>query len=382
MRNAALKVRHNSEDNSRAGSVQFSHALGGFAAAPLTTPTLDAVPEVFTVVSNSGWWSRLALAMLEAGMIDPDRVSGKPSAALLAQKSLDNWIYQRLGKLRFLGLKIVLADQLDAAMDIFGLDAEAVAIAREEPLLRDVGAVFFLSNMPCEWNFICIGNAVTALETAVAGLGRSIWSHMEDWMFALGLNPVTPSRTEYHVSRNEWYGEDDEECVKEELGEEFDESGIMTRAKFDSLIPPFIVKAKPVIAWKELKRLASSPTLDARAQALLGLALRCKSLMGEKERGPAVFSDKGLTCVEDFPEQLSPAVFARWSLEDPTVDAFDNMAEYYQQGGEGYYEGASGFDCLPVDDPEPLKAWMLEADRYLRCVRLLDDMLTIFQEYN
>lgn len=383
MRNAAHQVRCDSAENSVTGTVPVSSALGGFAAAPLTLPTFGPVPDGFTVVGSLGWWGKVAVAMLDADMLDPSGVWGAPDASMLSKKALDKWVSERLGKLQIIGLRVALADTLDRAMMIDGIDTSKVAKARSEPRMKAKGKNFFLSNVPCDWGFVCLERGFCALEAIASGLGQTIWSHIEGGLFKLGLNPVTPCRTEDIVSNNHWYGEHDESEARAEYEseKEFQESGIITRAAFDAAIPAVVCRAKAVLSWAKLKRIGKVEGGDPRARLLIAHALKFKELIGEE--GPKVFSDSGvMDGVEDRVEQLNPSVFVRWNMADPTVEEFDNMANMYMQGGDFYYDGASGVDRIWLNDPKELALWMKEADRYFRGVRLLDEMLAIFEEFN
>lgn len=382
MRATAIRVCYDREQDGDDIAVPVPGALDGFATAPLIFPTLDKAPTEYTVLSNAQWWSNVAIQFLDAGVIDPDEVSTESiNPSELARSYFSAWLAKRLGPLVYIGLKIVLSDTLDAAVGI-ELNAEAVAEHRRDPRLLDEQSLFFLSNLPRNWGFARIERGFLSLEEHTAGLGQTVWHHINNWLQCLRLNPVTPARTEEILINEEWYGEDDETELREqfESDKDFESSGCMTRARFDSLMPKIVVSPKAVLAWSDIKHLRASPTLPARHASLIDLVLNFSESIGIRPK--SVFPSEGIESPDgDYIEQIAPAVFVRWNNDDPTVEIFDNMADRYQQGDERYYEGAEGFMCFPLTNTAAFKRWLPQADRYLRGVALLDKMLQNFEEH-
>lgn len=384
MRDVTSNLCPDNAGNSVARSMSVPR-LAGFTATALTLPVVGEQPGSYRVVSTRDWWSRVAVTLLDAGVIDPSMITPTNiDPAEIATEALERWTRKRLGELRYIGLKLALSDSAERAVGVDGLDPAQMAEARcDYPLLNEKDT-FFLSNIPTAWGFVCISQGYAAMEQRTSGLGQTVWYHMQNWLGLLHINAMTADRIEDLVRNYEWYGEDDESEVIDQFEniKEFEESGHLTRAEFDKLLPPFFVKPKPLLTWDQLRKFLDAARPGDREAELVDRLFQCRTAIGTK--GFKIFSPRGILLgpYGEHAEQISPSVFVRWTKNDRAVEFFDNFAENYQQGGEGYYEGAMGFDCIPVDGVKPFCKWLRQADAYFRTVSLLDQMLAILDGYN
>jgi PRTRC genetic system protein F len=357
-------------------------ALASTAPAALTLPDLFAPPEV-VAGSAQMWWTQVALALLDAGIVRTRRIRAKEvNPARIAKDALGGMMDRCAGQLQCIGVRINLSDELETAVE-FGFDLEDVAKTRQEPALLSDRPKCFLANRPDDWGFVRLQAALEALEGIAKGLGETLWHYLERWLYRIELNAYTPAACESDQVNYCWWGEDDETEVRGQYASdaEFAESGTLTRAEFDRRLPPWIVHPKRVLTQKAIREISRSTALGERERALLTLFFRAVRLFGKRRFD--VFSPTGISSdSSDCIEQIAPSVFVRWNDDDPVTDVFDDKGNAYQQGSEGYFEGAMGFDCLLLDDPDMIRAWLPKAKRYFRAIGLLDRMLSTIEEYN
>lgn len=385
MCSSAYNFREDEPLISETGTELVSERLEESPVAALILPSLAGVPAALPIVHHKDWWTRLALTMLDAGILNPaaQYVSADVSGMVCA--GFDTWLQARLTGLRMVGFRIALAATLAHAI---GVDEEALQVpvlvaARPGAPLTDSEEIYFLSLKPQDWNFVSLKAGFEALDACCDGLGETLWYHIEQWLWALGLSPVTPSRTEWLVSTMRWYGEADEKVMAEDNYssiEEYVEDGGLTRAAFDEQMPACVVNAKKRLSWAKIEKLANGEALPSNCRRLVGLVVRYHSTFKSWNR--SVFSSEGICDALQGAEQISPSVFIRWTEDDLTTEIFDEFAHGYQCGDDMYFEGAEGFDCLRLDDALSLRRWMKSAEKYLRAVRMVDQMLSIFEDFN
>lgn len=356
--------------------------LAGFTAPALTLPDL-AAPATLLVADNQQWWTELAVALLDAGVVRARSIRAKEvNAYRLAQQALDAWIAKRTGTLTMMGMAVNLSDGLDGAVGL-ELDVQKVAEERKEPLLLDERPKVYFGNQPQNWGFVRLQKAYEALEGVAQGLGQTVWYYLDRWLMAVDLNAYTPGRAEDDQINYRWWGENDETEFRAQFSndKEFEESGCLTRVEFDRLLPPTVVRPKRILSQRAIRAVYRAVPEGSTERELLRLFWRGVRLIGKGHFG--VFPREGIAeGAGDYMEQIAPTVFVRWNDDDPVVDIFDDMGNHYQNGGEGYYEGAMGFDWMALDDAQAFRQWLPKASRYFRAVGLLDRMLTLIEGYN
>jgi PRTRC genetic system protein F len=273
----------------------------------LALPRLDGLPVQMVVNRDLASAAAVALAMLEADVIDESHVRGRwTNPVELVSRSLDTWWTRVHPRFEVLGsLYCHLARGGDDAnfMGVsLGADEIVVHVGRKGPIRHVVLQPF-----------------IEKIERRSPGLGYHALAHLE--VAALESIQILSPREAFCMASNVyWQGGDDETDILEMYRQEGEDGvDIYTRAQFDAQIPRAAFVDAP---WKAIKR--RPPSRRARQDAeLMEICSRVATLA--KSRALDRLKLRDLRRREGGPVIEFGAV-ARWSARDDMLRIADDWS--------------------------------------------------------
>ena len=322
----------------------------------LTLPRIDpAVPTTMVFGGISEGMTRLALAMVDAGMIAANDVAS--FAAPLDALALRDMVMA------------CWAREIGDRMTYRTLSAAASMNLGDERISNEDGVemldIAFSAGMH---EFVYAEKAMTALEAQQPGLGRFVLSALDDGLGIFNVR-MTPMGALDLAAHYYWQGEDDETGCED--GEE-EEDDIVRRAKLFRGIPDWAYERSgkmPIMPCGEAEQALTRITDNALRQLLTKATDLSRAYQGAIGRLPEV-SDE----FEPSPEYLA---VVRWNEADDLLQVFDDHYQAAMQGETDWCLGHLHFGLSPEGLGEAKK----RLDATFRLFTLLDQTLTLLQEY-
>lgn len=348
----------------RAGAARHQPAKMRNALAPSRSSLLGRaaisgdVPTVLHSASPKRLFSRLAMLMLDVGMIPPARWTRSVlRLESICSASFAEWIERRVGRLQVFeprfgasigGHHALAAEAPDDGQLWIGWSAETTKSVTIGPALRTLaeihpglpGTVLFAINK-AGWDSIpvvCFDDQLYLAECCIWGGASDADECADDW----GMGEEEKAEfVASHITRGE------------------------------------ILERTPEFAFAYSKtRLKSHESLERLARAATELPVRrVIELAREIERM------KPVEMVRDFQRNASEeggdfvgyGAALRWSDEDLTLDVFQAVSQSAYESGCGHEECC--VQCLRLDDSEAFVALLIELSAALDAMRCLDELL-------
>lgn len=228
-------------------------------------------------------------------------------------------------------------------------------------------AMLLTSSQP-EW--FAVGRALTAIEDAQPGLGRTSLRYLESTLCRFGM-PHTPSGALEMCQMLHWMGEDDETMAMEEYG---DDADVPRRAVIFEGVPEWAY-----VGYKEGVASIEDEDFGGYVQRLADrpfgkfLALVHRLHEANKDSSAEFFPSH-----DDAYPNLPPVVFG-WGTEDDYAMIFDDNYRYYAEGGEeAEHAGLTQFDATVEGISNALPSILHTAS----VLRALDEALTELKALN
>ena len=313
------------------------------------------VPTRLRSATTAALLSRLALLMLETGLIPPQRwVRSKAGLASVCTASLADWIEQRTGPLQV--LKPCFGAMVERGHGGEG-DAGRVTVA------------FAAEVIDC----IEVGAAMTALAALDPRLPGTVLSAIRK----AGWNSIPVFSFDDQIDFCEcylWGGEISEVEYAEAFGidgEDREDFLASTIRRAD------ILGATPTEAFEYYRTRFRSELALAR----LRNTVQCFPVRRVLELVREIADIGDVDMVRSFQREASEeghdfvgfGTVLRWNSADKTVDVLDRLQQMEFESGTGFEDCC--VQCLPLDDADAFAAFLGELSRVLHCMRCLDELL-------
>lgn len=313
------------------------------------------VPTLLRSATPTALLARLALLMLEAGMIPPQRwVRSKARLASICTANLTDWIEQRTGPLQV--LKPCFGAMLERGHHGEG-DAGRITVA------------WAAEAIAC----IEVGAAMTALAEMNPRLPGTVLSAIRK----AGWNSIPVFAFDDQIDFCEcylWGGQSSEAGYAEAYGidgEDRDDflSSTIRRDEILGAIP------------KEAFQYCRRRFLSERSLARFHNAVQSFPVRRILELVREISAIGDVDMVRSF-HQAAPdeghdfvgfGTVLRWNAADTTVEVVDRLQQMGFESGTGYED--CGEQCLPLNDADAFAAFFSDLSRVLRHMRCLDELL-------
>jgi hypothetical protein len=344
------------------------------AHAALTLPRL--LPEAqrrYVQCDKGPMLARLALALLDEGMLDDARSNGSVDA--LVVEGIKRWLAPLIGGLQWFDLGCSIHENV---CDVIGLtrqdvssfaqdDAAGRAIKTEVGVHPDedhLGLAFYARGR----QEVVVGKGVQRLNAAASGLGWACLDAVES--VGIHYDMLTFSWAEMAVQQVYWYGGDSEREWASESECDLSEFSGVTRAEFDRAVPAEIRAVRKQPTMQQIDAWCQSGDCAVVAAATKLLALR---KLGKPQ---PLWSMPTLCGMFEWFETLDHTVWMVWDDAETLHRIAD---DYFESGmyGDQPLRPCVGITGIPLGE----RGWFRKTQRRwakaAMQLRLADELLSV-----
>lgn len=339
---------------SAAGTWSESYSPLAGAPAPhvsIVIPTISAsVPTRLTLRKDAKKSAALAATLAEMDLGDVDAFTDDITEAQWAEKALQAWVKEKLPHTNIIDPFIHIRDsseffdsensEIDAFYPVFGIDS----------------------------TYMASFDAIEALEARVPGLGQFTLTCLSECLARVA--PVfTPSDAQMHAQHLYWYGEENENLVREEMQDGEYEG--LTRDDFDNDYPDWTVTGSP----KSVTLASFASAKDADAQECLRLIAALQEAHANPEIETLPFLPEGC---EMEPGTYGAILGRKGEVMDALDRIFDDLDQYFAEAGM-FTDAHHAFEIDPTN-AEAIKGWMRQMEAILALIAAGDKLLMFLKE--
>lgn len=228
------------------------------APATLTLPVISSVPTTLVYQKTLHSVSSASLSLLDLGMArEEDADLATPS--LFIEQAFKRWIKEKTTHLKNVRPHFTFTDSLKT----FG----ETHPEENEPIYT-VGISYSYDEAPT----YCLKDKIEALETAAPGLGETALYELYNWLHKVMFG-FSPDFLRDHVQQMYWYGEEDEQSIKEAAAEmqevDIEEVELFIGVdEFETEYPKWVCCPSEKLKRSALKKLSKNPNSPLVAEVV------------------------------------------------------------------------------------------------------------------
>lgn len=226
--------------------------------ASLTLPVISSIPTDLVYQKTLHSVSSVALSMLDLGMArEEDADLTSPSS--FVEQVFNRWIQEKTAHLKNMHPHFTLTDSLETLGETHPEDNKPI---------YTVGIGYSCD----EALTLCLKEKVEALEASAPGLGETALSSLYNWLHKVTFG-FAPDFLRDHVEQYYWYGEDNEEAIKQAAagmeGVDVEEVELFIGVdEFEEEYPKWVCCPSEKLKQATLKKLSKKPSSPLVAEVV------------------------------------------------------------------------------------------------------------------
>lgn len=352
-------------ESAKCESINSSSTARPYHHSVTTLPALsaDIKAEIITgdAIAN---WAKFALFLMDEGYIADIETELTPFK--LVQQGINNFLEKEIGSISVCGLSLNVTPNISDAY-------ETICTETSEKRIDESNTDLYMTIAPTMCPWYSIGKKLTEIETAVPGLGQTVYY----WLATEGtrvFNIMTPWAAGHDLAPHTWwYGCEDQQDFEEEweaYHDGDDEAGSVSSCDYSpnawkAAFPEYVTDIKQPLDIEKLKEISTSHLDDTIKQiAKITISL----VEHDKFKSIDVYGT-------EF-ESVHSALYLLWEDHDHLNRLMDDFFEMANQSSDMYTEDLALVLC-PVDDPKAMKEMLSNLGKIFKQLKNIEQLVNL-----